>query len=101
MALKAKLTASLPKLAVTPTLRDRVQAVADRVEVGMSEVVRDCIEAALPNFELQLGLVDFDELSDDDLARIGIARIEEPEEEPAKPPVETNRFNSGWGPDRG
>lgn len=98
MAVTAKLTESLPKLAVSPEMRARVQAVADKVEVGMSEVVRDCISEALPKFELALGLVDLDELSQDDLEALGLAVLDD---EPEKPAPSTDRFTSGWGPDRG
>ena len=57
MAKKAQLTASLPKLAVTPEIRERIEKVADLAEVGMADVVRDCIEAVLPEIERQLGIV--------------------------------------------
>jgi hypothetical protein len=85
MAIKARLTASLPKLAVDPATRDRIQRSADVAEVSMADVVRSCIEAALPRIELQLGVVTLDDLDADTLASLGIERHEE-EAPPAAPP---------------
>ncbi len=65
MAKKAHLTESLPKLAVDPELRRRVEGVADAAEVGMADVQRDCLEAGLPALELQFGLVDLDDVVED------------------------------------
>ena len=64
MAKKAQLTESLPKLAVSPEMRRRVDAVAEAGEVSMADVVRDCIEHTLPLLELQLGVVDLDDLEE-------------------------------------
>lgn len=81
MAKKAQLTESLPKLAVSPTTRQRVNAVADAAEVSMADVVRDCIENTLPSLELQFGLVDLDDLGEDALAAFGLQRTPEPVKE--------------------
>jgi len=64
MAKKAQLTESLPKLAVSPEMRKRVDAVAEAGEVSLADVVRDCIEHTLPLMELQLGLVDLDDVEE-------------------------------------
>ncbi len=81
MAVKKKYTDALP-VQLTPEWRARVKAVADHEQIqdSMAAVIRDCIEAALPNFELGLGLLDLDALDDDELARLGVQR--EPEATP-------------------
>jgi hypothetical protein len=65
MALKKQYTASIP-VQLTPEWRERVQRVADdeRVNLSMAQVIRDCILAALPNFELQLGILEEDDIED-------------------------------------
>jgi hypothetical protein len=63
MAIKKQYTASIP-VQLTPEWRERVQRVADdeQVNLSMAQVIRDCILAALPNFELQLGYIEVDDL---------------------------------------
>jgi hypothetical protein len=100
MAKKAQLTESLPKLSVTPEMRRRVQAVADAAEVGMSDVVRDCIVAMLPGIELQLGLIDLDDLNEEDLARVDPWVKHEEELPEGEAPVAVPGTLTGWGPDR-
>jgi hypothetical protein len=65
MAIKKQYTASIP-VQLTPEWRERVQRVADdeRVNLSMAQVIRDCILTALPNFELQLGYIEGDDLDD-------------------------------------
>lgn len=77
MAKRAQLTAALPKLAVRPELRDRVARVADLAECGMSDIVRDCIEAQLPSIELELGVTTLEDFDDVQLAALGLARVPE------------------------
>ena len=81
MAKKAHLTDSLPKLAVSPEMRKRVEAVADAAEVSMADIERICIGASLPTLELQYGLVDLDDLEDDALEALGLQRAPEPVKE--------------------
>ena len=82
MARTSKLTAVVP-VAMTPAWRDRLRAVADheRTQVPMAEVIRDCIEAALPGFELALGIRNVDDLDDDELQDLGLERKAEPARE--------------------
>ncbi len=63
---------------LTKEWAERVVAVADheRIQESNSQVIRDCIATALPQFELSLGIV-------------------EPEPAPVAP------VSAGWGPDRG
>lgn len=62
MAVKRKYTDSLP-VQLTPEWRERIKAVADheRVNASMAEVIRDCIESALPDFEFSLQIRALDE----------------------------------------
>jgi hypothetical protein len=85
MAVVKKYSATLP-VQLTPEWKARVAAVADHpaVLVGMAEVVRDCIEAALPGIELQLGIRTLDDLSDDELMSYGVTRVPQEEEPPRK-----------------
>ena len=87
MARKAQLTESLPKLAVSSELRARVEAVANAAEVSMADVERDCLLATLPTMELQLGLVDLDDLEEDQLKELGLAP------RPAPPALENRAAN--------
>lgn len=108
MARTAKLTSSLPKLAVTPELRDRVEAVADAAEVGMSDVVRDCIMAVLPSLELQLGLVEIEDIDEHEATDWAAHERAIPAETPAgmldldqlERPRAVPGTATGWGPDR-
>ena len=61
---KAKYTAAVP-VQLTPEWRDRLRTVADhpRIEDSVASVIRDCIETALPGFELELGLVEPEEVT--------------------------------------
>lgn len=61
MARKAQLTDSLPKLAVSPEMRQRVQKVADAAEVGMADIQRDGLALILPLLEVQYGLGDWED----------------------------------------
>lgn len=63
--IKKKYGKSIP-VQLTQEWRDRVQAVADhpRIEDSMASVIRDCIETALPGFEMELGLVEPEEEGD-------------------------------------
>lgn len=65
MAVKRKYTDSLP-VQLTPEWRERIKAVADHEAVGvsMAEVIRDCIEVALPSIELALQIRAADELTE-------------------------------------
>jgi len=75
MAIKKQYTAALP-VQLTPEWRERVKAVADHelVNISVAQVIRDCIEAALPSIEIQLGLLSLEELTDGELAARGLER---------------------------
>ena len=64
MARKAQLTDSLPKLAVDPETRRRVEAVAEAAEVGMADIQRDGLALLLPMLELQYGLVPLEDVEE-------------------------------------
>lgn len=78
MARKKKITKIL-SVGLTDSWFDRVAAVADhdRTQVSMAEVVRDCIEAALPGFELALQIRTLDDFDDEELQDLGLARKED------------------------
>ena len=83
MAVTRKYTDALP-VQLTQAWRDRVKVVADheRIQDSMASVIRDCIETALPRWEIELGILDIAELDDEQLAAIGLARaVETPRRE--------------------
>ena len=59
MAKKKKFDTAIT-VQLSQELRDRIRACADhpRIEDSEASVIRDCIETALPGFEMELGLVD-------------------------------------------
>lgn len=91
MAIKKQYTASIP-VQLTPEWRERVQRVADddRVNLSMAHVIRDCILTALPQFELQLGFIEEDDL--EDVAE----NIRAEQATPA--PKEDRAAGCAWGP---
>lgn len=85
MAVKKQFTASLP-VQLTPEWRDRLRAVADHeaVQSSIAAVIRDCIAFSLPGIEIQLGLLAIEDLTDEDLANMGLERTPEESEEDQK-----------------
>jgi hypothetical protein len=83
MAIVKKYSASVP-VQLEPAWRARLQAVADHpaVEVSLAAIVRHCIEAALPQLELEVGILNVEELDDEQLAALGVVRVEEKGPEP-------------------
>lgn len=73
MAIKKKFDAAVPVQMAT-SWKDRVQAVADHPQINdsLSSVIRDCIEQALPVFELELGIRELDDLDETELAALGL-----------------------------
>lgn len=102
MAVKKKLTAAIPTQ-LTPEWRKRVRAVADhpRTQVSMAQVIRDCIEVALPGFELELGLIDLDDLSEGELQVLGLERAPKEPEGPAPVREDRAKGSFGWTPPQG
>lgn len=96
MAKTAKYTETLP-VQLTPEWKARIKAVSDhpRIADGLAQVVRDCIELALPGFELELGLVELDDMDDAQIEALGITRPA-----PAPEPQREDRAKGsfGWTP---
>ena len=78
MAIRKQYDATIPTQ-VTSEWKARIKAVADheRINDSMAAVVRDCIEVALPGFELELGIRDLDDLTDGELEALGLNRLAE------------------------
>lgn len=83
MAVVRKYDATLPKVQVEQSLRDRLDRVADdpRVQCSLATVIRDCIEGALPSIELQLGFVELEDLEDDEAVELGGEAADPPKED--------------------
>lgn len=75
MAIKKKYGATIP-VQMTQEWKDRIQAVADdpKINDSLAAVVRDCVEVALPGFELELGIRTLDDLSEGELEALGVTR---------------------------
>jgi hypothetical protein len=67
MAVKAQYQKSIP-VQLTTEWYDRIKAIADdeRCNLSMATVIRDCIENVVPGIELQLGLVDPEEVDEEE-----------------------------------
>lgn len=89
MAIKKQYDATVP-VQMTAAWKDRIKAVSDheRINDSIAAVVRDCIETALPGFELELGIRDLDDLDEAELEGLGLNRVPEgaptPREDRAK-----------------
>lgn len=94
MAVVRKYDATLPKVQVEQSLRDRLTRVADdpRVQCSLATVIRDCIEGALPSIELQLGFVELEDLMDDEGVEVA--------DEAAAPKKEDRSAGCFGGPSR-
>lgn len=83
MAIKKKYGAAVP-VQLTDDWKARVRTVADheRIQDSMAAVIRDCIEVALPGFELELGLRDLEDLTEGEVQALGLEKLpEEPRRE--------------------
>ena len=80
---------------LTSEWRDRLKAVSDheRINDSIAAVVRDCIEVALPGFELELGIRTMDDLSEGELEALGLNRLAEE----APTPVREDRARGSFG----
>ncbi len=100
MAVTRKNNATVP-VQMEQAWKDRVKAVADheRINDSLAAVIRDCVEVALPGFELELGIRDLDDLTDGEVEALGLSREEAA---PAAPQVEDRAKGSfGWVPPTG
>jgi len=79
--------------------KDRIQAVADHPTIAdsLASVVRDCVELALPGFELELGIRQLDDLTEGELDALGLNRL--PNEAPKREDRAAGSF--GWFPPEG
>ncbi len=59
--------------------KDRIKVVSDhpKIQDSLAAVIRDCIETTLPGFELELGIRELDDLSEDELAALGLNKVPE------------------------
>ena len=95
MAIKKQYVAAVP-VQMTQEWKDRVKAVADHETINdsLAAVIRDCIEVALPGFELELGIRTLDDLSEGEIEALGLNRVAK--EAPAQP-VREDRARGSFG----
>lgn len=90
MAIKKQYDGKPVPVQLSAEWRDRIKAVSDheRINDSMAAVIRDCIEVALPGFELELGIRTIDDLDEGELEALGLNRLAEapsaPREDRAK-----------------
>ncbi len=101
MAIKKKFDGKPVPVQLSAEWRARIQEVSDheRINDSLAAVIRDCVEVALPGFELELGIRDLDDLTDGEVEALGLSREEAA---PAAPQVEDRAKGSfGWVPPKG
>ena len=78
MAIRKQFVAAVP-VQMTQEWKDRITAVADHPKItdSLAAVIRDCIAIQLPAFELELGIRTLDDLDEDELAGLGLDRVQE------------------------
>lgn len=95
MAKKRQFDAAVP-VQMTQDWKDRITAVSDHPKINdsIAAVIRDCIAIQLPAFELELGIRTLDDLDEDELAGLGLNKVEE-RPEPAR--EDRARGSFGYG----
>ncbi len=100
MAIKKKFDGKPVPVQLAKDWRDRIQAVSDhpRINDSLAAVIRDCVETALPGFELNLGIRTLDDMEDFELEGLGVTREEVAGTQPAAPQKEDRAKGSfGYG----
>ena len=100
MAIRKKYDATVP-VQMAQDWKDRIQVVSDHPQINdsLAAVIRDCVEVALPGFELELGIRDIDDLSEGELEALGLNRVPAAPAAPAREDRAKGSF--GWVPPEG
>lgn len=79
MAIKKQFDGKPVPVQLSAEWRERIKVVSDHPKISdsLAAVIRDCIETALPGFELELGIRDLDDLDEGELAALGLNKVEE------------------------
>lgn len=93
MAIKKQYAATVP-VQMTDEMKERIRAVSDhpRINDSLASVIRDCIDVALPSFELELELREIDDLTDGERQVLGLDHLTREE----KGPEDRAKGSFGW-----
>lgn len=79
MAVTKKFDGRTVPVQLTAEWRERIKVVSDHPKINdsLAAVIRDCVELALPGFELELGIRELDDLDEGELAALGLNKVAE------------------------
>lgn len=95
MAIRKHFDAAVP-VQLERAWKDRIKVVSDhpKIQDSLAAVIRDCIETALPGFELELGIRGLDDLNEEELAALGLNKIPD---QPTPPREDRAKGSFGYG----